>query len=133
MSKKSFNASGVKSAIAGNNNLEITFVDAVGRKQVVNLSPDARKHMMTALLTKPAHLKPEEPDPFENERFLNVIGFQTATVANGQPALMLHLGGNLSLGITVPEAGKKAIQEIAATYGDLSHIDLEKIDTESRH
>jgi hypothetical protein len=116
MSKKPFNASSITKSIYGNNNLEVTFLDALGAKQVVNLCPEARHRLMLALLTRPPLRPGVADDLIEPERILNIQGIRRFVLPNGNPGLELILGQKMSIGITFPPGGVKAFQDALETF-----------------
>lgn len=102
---KPFNASSVIKTIFGRNNLEVTFVDQFGRKQVVNLSPQSRRNLMLALLAKaPLHqlekLTKEGEPPLPKENVFEIIGVTSLLLEKDKPGLELHLSKEMSFYIS---------------------------------
>jgi hypothetical protein len=113
MSNKPFNASSVSKTLFGKNNLEVTFVDHSGAKQIVNLSPQARNQMMLALLARPSL---QELDKLQRqlgpEHLLNVQGITSFVLGQDKPALEIILAQGMSVYLTFPPDGIKKFQVV---------------------
>jgi hypothetical protein len=118
---KPFNASTVSKTLFGKNNLEVTFVNPQGAKQVVNLSPEARHNLMLGLLARPRfaelqRLRKEGEPLFELESILNIQGVTSIVVDKHRPVLELILPQGVSVYISFPVSD---IQKFQIALSDL--------------
>lgn len=118
---KPFNAATVAKTLFGKSNLEITFVNPQGAKQIVNLSSEARHRLMLGLLARSRYeelqrLHKEGEPLFEPENILNIQGIKAIVLDKNRPLLELILPHGMSVYVSFPIPG---IQKFQIALSDL--------------
>lgn len=120
--KKSFNVSSLSGSERNmtTNNVSITITDRSGKKQELNLSPEAQTQLMKVLLTR----SPIDQDKPLTEQIpdqaIRVQGIRRFVLPNNNPCLELYLAQGMSIYITFPKEGISAFLEALSTFEEFT-------------